>query len=73
MTGLTRRTGWPLRRVRTLMEVTVLAVGVALGGTLGVGTVVFALAVGPLTQWFLRGLVVRLEPPAGEAVRGEAN
>ena len=73
MTGLTRRTGWPLRRVRTLMEVTVLAVGVALGGTLGVGTVVFALAVGPLTQFFLRGLVVRLDPPAGEAVRGEAN
>jgi len=63
MTGLTRRTGWPLRRVRTLIELSALAVGVLLGGTVGVGTVVFAFGVGPLTQWFLRGLVVRLDRP----------
>ncbi|UWX03636.1 hypothetical protein H1235_12205 [Pseudoxanthomonas sp. NC8] len=73
MTGLTRRTGWPLRRVRTLIEVCVLAVGVLLGGTVGVGTVVFAFGVGPLTQFFLRYLMVRLEPPADRtAVSGEA-
>ena len=67
MTGLTRRTGWPLRRVRTLLEVGVLALGVLMGGTVGLGTVVFALGVGPLTQFFLRYLVVRLEPPVDRA------
>ena len=69
MTGLTRRSGWPLRRVRTLIELGALAVGVLLGGTVGVGTVVFAFGVGPLTQWFLRGLVVRLEPRQAGADR----
>lgn len=63
MTGLARRSGWSIRRVRTLIELTVLAAGIALGGTVGVGTVVFALSVGPITQFFLRYLVVRLDPP----------
>ncbi|QFS93098.1 hypothetical protein FIV07_20245 [Mycobacterium sp. THAF192] len=58
MTGLARRTGWPLRRVRTGIEVSVLATGFVLGGTVGLGTVVFAFAVGPLTQFFLRYLTV---------------
>ena len=58
MTGLARRTGWPLRRVRTGIEVSVLATGFVLGGTVGLGTVVFAFAVGPLTQYFLRYLTV---------------
>jgi uncharacterized membrane protein YczE len=48
--------------VRTLLEVGVLAIGILLGGLVGVGTVLFALGVGPLTQFFLRYLVVRLEP-----------
>lgn len=65
MTGLARRTGWSIRRVRTLLEVGVLAIGITLGGTVGAGTVLFAFGVGPLTQFFLRHLVVRLEPPAG--------
>lgn len=65
MTGLARRTGWTIRRVRTAIEITVLAVGVMLGGTVGIGTVLFALGVGPLTQFFLRYLVVRLPAPAG--------
>lgn len=65
MTGLARRTGWTIRRVRTFIEITVLAVGVILGGTVGIGTVLFALGVGPLTQFFLRYLVVRLPAPAG--------
>jgi len=63
MTGLSRRTGWSIRSVRTGIEVSVLVVGALLGGTLGVGTVVFALGVGPVTQFFLRYLVVPLEPP----------
>lgn len=63
MTGLARRTGWPLRRVRTGIELTVLVIGVMLGGTAGLGTVVFALAIGPLTQFFLRYLVVRPASP----------
>lgn len=53
MTGLSARTGWPLRRVRTGIELTVLAVGWMLGGELGAGTVLFALAIGPLVQFFL--------------------
>ncbi|GAB1406439.1 hypothetical protein MASR1M8_03580 [Thermomonas brevis] len=66
MTGLARRTGASIRRVRTLIELGVLAIGIVLGGSVGVGTVVFALAVGPVTQFFLPRLAVRLEPPAGE-------
>lgn len=72
MTGLARRSGFSIRAIRTGIEVTVLAIGVLLGGTLGVGTVVFALAVGPLTQFFLRYLVVRLDTPTRDAVPGEA-
>lgn len=61
MTGLSRRTGWSIRRVRTLIEISVLVIGVLLGGTAGLGTVVFALGVGPITQFFLRWLVVRVD------------
>lgn len=52
-TGIVRRTGASVRLVRTSIELTVLAVGFALGGTVGVGTVVYALAVGPLVHVFL--------------------
>jgi uncharacterized membrane protein YczE len=62
MTGLSRRSGWSIRRVRTVIEVSVLALGAALGGVVGVGTIIFAFGVGPLTQIFLPYLVVRLEP-----------
>jgi uncharacterized membrane protein YczE len=62
MTGLARRTGWTIRRVRTCIEIAVLAAGVLLGGVFGVGTIVFALGVGPVTQFFLHRLVVRLDP-----------
>lgn len=58
MTGLVRRTGWPIRSVRTSIEASVLAVGWLLGGTVGVGTVVYALAIGPLIQLFLPRLMV---------------
>ncbi|MFD8788099.1 YitT family protein [Kitasatospora sp. NPDC059599] len=53
MTGLHRRTGRSLRLIRTGIELTVLAVGLVLGGTAGVGTVAYALAIGPLVQVFL--------------------
>ncbi|GAA3239321.1 membrane protein YczE [Nonomuraea helvata] len=53
MTGLVRL-GLSVRLARFLIEVTVLAAGWLLGGTVGVGTLVFALAIGPLTQLFTR-------------------
>ncbi|GAA1873987.1 membrane protein [Pseudonocardia ailaonensis] len=65
MTGLAARTGWSLRLVRTGIEITVLATGWCLGGTVGVGTVLYALAIGPLTQLFLRAFAVRQPAHAG--------
>jgi uncharacterized membrane protein YczE len=53
MTGFARRTGLSLRLVRTLLEITVVAIGLLLGGVAGIGTVLFALAIGPLTQLML--------------------
>jgi uncharacterized membrane protein YczE len=53
MTGLACRTGRSIRLVRTGLEVTVLVAGWLLGGTVGIGTVLFALAIGPLAQLFL--------------------
>ncbi|WP_433722612.1 YczE/YyaS/YitT family protein [Nocardia sp. CA-129566] len=50
MTGLVRRTGWSVRLVRTGIEVSVLATGWLLGGSVGVGTVVYAFGIGPLIQ-----------------------
>ena len=64
MTGLVRRTGWSVRLVRTSLEVTVLVVGFALGGTVGIGTVLYAVAIGPLLQVFLPWTVVPLTPTA---------
>jgi len=52
MTGLAAR-GHSLRVVRTAIELSVLAVGALLGGTIGVGTVVYALAIGPLAHRFV--------------------
>ena len=54
MTGLHERTGRSVRLVRTCLEVTVLLTGIALGGSFGVGTVAYALSIGPLAQFFLR-------------------
>jgi uncharacterized membrane protein YczE len=59
MTGLARRTDWPIRRVRTGIELTVLAAGWLLGGTVGVGTVLYAFAIGPLVQIFLPLFTIR--------------
>ncbi len=54
MTGLHYRFGWSIRRARTGIELTVLLVGFLAGGTIGLGTVVFALGIGPLVQVMLR-------------------
>jgi uncharacterized membrane protein YczE len=53
MTGLAARGRFSIRAVRTAIEVTVLALGWLLGGTVGIGTVVYALAIGPLAQIFI--------------------
>ncbi|MEU1371246.1 hypothetical protein ABZ454_34665 [Streptomyces sp. NPDC005803] len=59
MTGLHRRTGRSIRLVRTAIEIGVVLTGFLLGGSLGVGTVVYALAIGPLAQFFLRFFAVK--------------
>jgi uncharacterized membrane protein YczE len=63
MTGLARRTGGSLRLIRTGLEVTVVVVGLLLGGALGIGTVLYAVAIGPLTQLMLPGWTVPVSPP----------
>lgn len=69
MTGLVRRTGWSVRLVRTSIELSVVAVGWLLGGVVGVGTVVYAVSIGPLVQAVLPVVVVPLQP---DARRGQA-
>ncbi|AQS70648.1 YitT family protein [Streptomyces pactum] len=58
MTGLNRRTGLSVRLVRTAVEITVVATGFTLGGTVGVGTLLYAVTIGPLAQVFLRVFAV---------------
>ena len=47
MTGIHRRTGWPIAAIRATIEVSALVVGILLGGTFGAGTIAFALLIGP--------------------------
>jgi uncharacterized membrane protein YczE len=79
MTGLNRRTGRSIRLMRTVVEVAVVVTGFALGGTIGVGTVLYAVSIGPLAQLFLRvfavpsassgSTVVSAPTPAGAILR----
>ena len=62
MTGISARWGWPLWTARTLVEVTVLIIGWTLGGTVGVGTLVYAAAIGPVSHAALRVLDTRRSP-----------
>ncbi|MFF9510846.1 YitT family protein [Streptomyces sp. NPDC014724] len=62
MTGLHLRTGRSIRLVRTLIEVAVVVTGFVLGGSLGAGTVLYALAIGPLAQFFLRLFAIDGKP-----------
>ncbi len=57
MTGLAAR-GHSIRAARIVIEVSVLVIGVILGGTVGVGTVAYALAIGPLVAFFLPRLTL---------------
>ncbi|MCH2431973.1 MAG: YitT family protein [Candidatus Poseidoniia archaeon] len=47
MTGVQKKTNWPIGRVRVGIEIIVLSIGIALGGTFGLGTVMFAIGIGP--------------------------
>ncbi|MEO8850195.1 MAG: hypothetical protein ABI360_00550 [Allobranchiibius sp.] len=71
MTGLHRRTGISLRVVRTALELTVLCTGWLMGGIVGVGTVAYAVAIGPLVQAFLPWFVVPLDPQVIEQTGNE--
>ncbi|WP_162529323.1 YczE/YyaS/YitT family protein [Segeticoccus rhizosphaerae] len=66
MTGLVRRTGRSVRLVRTSIEVSVVIIGWILGGNLGVGTVLFALSIGPIIHVSLPALTIpRVRPASG--------
>ncbi|MER7377034.1 YczE/YyaS/YitT family protein [Streptomyces lanatus] len=58
MTGLHKRTGRSIRLMRTAVEIAVVVTGFALGGTVGIGTVLYAVSIGPLAQVFLRVFAV---------------
>ena len=62
MTGLVRRTGRSVRLVRTCIEVTVLVIGFFLGGTVGVGTLLYAFAIGPIAHALLPVLTIAPRP-----------
>ncbi|HEX7048908.1 MAG TPA: hypothetical protein VF188_01750 [Longimicrobiales bacterium] len=62
MLGLAGRTGWSVRRVRTGIEATVLVLGWMMGAKIGIGTILFAAGIGPVTQWGLRLFGVVPEP-----------
>ncbi|WP_198411722.1 MULTISPECIES: hypothetical protein [Cryobacterium] len=74
MTGLHKRTGWRIWIVRTGIEVTVLSIGWALGGNVGIGTVLFALLVGPLCHWTIPFFAITLttadDPRLEETLEG---
>lgn len=62
MTGLSRVTGKSIRLVRTLIEVSVVIVGWLLGGVFGIGTALYAVGIGPITQFLLPTFTVELKP-----------
>ena len=71
MTGLARVSGLSLRVARTSIEIVVVAAGWLLGGVVGFGTAAYALAVGPLTQFFLPYFIVDLgRGVAGRSIKG---
>jgi uncharacterized membrane protein YczE len=70
MTGLHTRTGRSIRLLRTCIEVAVVVTGFVLGGTVGVGTVLYTLSIGPLAQLFLRVCAVPSTPSGSPVVAG---
>jgi hypothetical protein len=73
MTGLVVRTGLSVRLVRTSIEATVLTLGWLLGGTVGVGTVLYAFGIGPLVQFFVRITPKRVLAVSGWATVADAS
>jgi uncharacterized membrane protein YczE len=73
MTGLVVRTGVSVRLVRTAIEATVLGIGWLLGGTVGVGTVVYAFGIGPLVQLILRIMPQRVLAHSGWAAVAQSS
>lgn len=73
MVGLSSRFGWPVRRVRTCIELAALVAGWVMGARLGVGTVMFMLGIGPATQWGMRRFgLVRADGASIDATRGSS-
>ena len=70
MLGLNKRFGISIRLARTTVEIVVLVVGLILGGSLGLGTFVFAFGIGPLVQKAL--LALRMSPSLNESATGQA-
>jgi uncharacterized membrane protein YczE len=68
MTGIHARLGWPIWVCRALVEVTVLAIGWMLGGTVGIGTILFAAFIGPLVHIALPLLDTRRVVTAEDAM-----
>jgi uncharacterized membrane protein YczE len=70
MLGINKRFGVSVRVARTIVEITVMIIGIFLGGSLGLGTFVFAFGIGPLVQITLR--LFKMSPRDVEAAVGEA-
>jgi uncharacterized membrane protein YczE len=73
MLAIHRTTGWSVRVARGLLEIVVVTIGWLLGGPLGVGTLVFAVLIGPSVQWAFKLLNVKPHQPANEAVEATAD
>jgi hypothetical protein len=68
MTGLVKRTGKSVRAIRTGIEIVVLAAGWLLGGTVGLGTLLYAIAIGPIVHRMLPIFTIREKPSEATAM-----
>jgi uncharacterized membrane protein YczE len=71
MLGLNKRFGISVRIARTIVEITVMVIGIFLGGHIGLGTFVFAFGIGPMVQITLR--LFKMSRNSLDAVAGEAS
>lgn len=70
--GISTSGGWPFRRVRTIVEIFVLSAGYLMGGAIGLGTLLFAVSIGPASQLGLQLFGV-LPRPAGSRIPAQAS
>ncbi len=70
MTGFCRKTGMPVKVVRTAIELSVLAVGWMLGGTVGLGTVLYAASIGWVVHYALSAFTLESKTPRATRVQG---